>query len=83
MSLVGLDMPKKCGRAVLAKSKSVARHRSIPVDVLTTSRAEKESARTDGLGVNSFIKKPVTFDGLVQAMHALGRYWFEIVDLPS
>jgi hypothetical protein len=29
------------------------------------------------------IKKPVTFDGLVEAVRILGRYWFEIVELPS
>jgi len=33
--------------------------------------------------VNSFIKKPVTFDGLVEAVRVLGRYWFEIVDIPA
>jgi hypothetical protein len=32
--------------------------------------------------VNSFITKPVTFAGLVDVMKALGRYWFEIVELP-
>jgi hypothetical protein len=33
--------------------------------------------------VNSFITKPVTFDGLVTVMRALGKYWFEIVELPN
>jgi two-component system, response regulator len=32
--------------------------------------------------VNSFITKPVTFSGLVDAMNVLGRYWLEIVELP-
>ena len=32
--------------------------------------------------MNSFITKPVTFEGLVEVMRALGRYWFEIVELP-
>lgn len=34
------------------------------------------------LGVNSFIKKPVSFQGLVEALRVLERYWFEIVELP-
>jgi len=34
------------------------------------------------LGVRSFITKPVTFGALVEAMRGLGRYWFEIVQLP-
>jgi DNA-binding response OmpR family regulator len=38
--------------------------------------------RTYDLGANSFITKPVTFEGLVEVMRSLGRYWFEIVELP-
>ena len=34
------------------------------------------------LGVNSFITKPVTFQSLVAITRDLGRYWFEIVELP-
>ena len=51
--------------------------------MLTTSKAEEDIARTYDLGVNSFITKPVTFDGLVQAMDAFSRYWLEIVELPN
>jgi hypothetical protein len=32
--------------------------------------------------VNSFITKPVTFEALVLIARDLGRYWFEIVELP-
>ena len=39
--------------------------------------------RTDDLGVNSFITKPVTFEGLVAVMRILGKYWVEIVELPD
>ncbi len=56
--------------------------RTIPIVVLTTSKAEEDIYRTYDLGVNSFITKPVTFDGLVKVIKALGRYWFEIVELP-
>jgi DNA-binding response OmpR family regulator len=40
-------------------------------------------ARSYDLGANSFISKPVTFQGLVETMRALGRYWVEIVALPD
>lgn len=83
MILLDLNMPKKDGREVLAEIKSDATLRSIPVVVLTTSKAEEDIARTYHLGVNSFITKPVTFDGLVQAMDAFSRYWLEIVELPD
>src|SRR5258706_3319398 len=80
--LLDLNMPKKDGREVLAEIKADAILRSIPVVVLTTSKAEEDVTRTYDLGVNSFITKPVTFDGLVRAMEAFSRYWLEIVQLP-
>jgi CheY-like chemotaxis protein len=83
MILLDLNMPRKDGREVLAEIKADARLRSIPVVVLTTSKAEEDIARTYHLGVNSFITKPVTFEGLVQAMDAFSRYWLEIVELPD
>ena len=54
----------------------------IPVVVLSTSRLDEDIVRSYQLGVNSFISKPVTFSGLVEAMSVLGRYWLEIVELP-
>jgi CheY-like chemotaxis protein len=81
--LLDLNMPKKDGREVLAEIKANAGLRSIPVVVLTTSKAEEDIARTYDLGVNSFITKPVTFEGLVLAMETFSRYWLEIVELPS
>ena len=81
--LLDLNLPRKDGREVLEEIKSDETLRSIPVVVLTTSQAEEDIARTYDLGVNSFITKPVTFDGLVQAMDAFSRYWLEIVELPN
>jgi CheY-like chemotaxis protein len=81
--LLDLNMPKKDGREALAEIKADATLRSIPVVVLTTSRGDEDVTRTYDLGVNSFITKPVTFDGLVQAMDAFSRYWLEIVELPN
>ena len=81
--LLDLNMPKKDGREVLAELKSDARLRQIPVVVLTTSKAEEDIVRSYDLGVNSFITKPVTFEGLVEAMTVFTQYWFEIVALPG
>jgi CheY-like chemotaxis protein len=80
--LLDLNMPRKDGREALKEIKSDPNLRHIPVVVLTTSKAEEDIYRTYDLGVNSFITKPVTFDGLVNVMRALGAYWFEIVELP-
>jgi CheY-like chemotaxis protein len=81
--LLDLNMPRKDGREALREIKADPSLRSIPVVVLTTSRAEEDIYRTYDLGVSSFISKPVTFEGLVDVMRVLGRYWFEIVELPG
>lgn len=81
--LLDLNMPRKDGRECLREIKGDPALKAIPVVVLTTSRAEEDVLRTYELGVNSFIKKPVTFGGLVEVIRVLGRYWFEIVEVPA
>ena len=81
--LLDLNMPKKDGREALKEIKAEKSLRSIPVIVLTTSKAEEDIVRSYDLGVNSFITKPVSFAGLVEVMKAVGKYWFEIVELPA
>lgn len=80
--LLDLNMPKKDGREALQEIKADAVLRRIPVVILTTSKAEEDILRSYDLGVSSFIVKPVAFDSLVKVMQTLGRYWFEIVELP-
>ena len=80
--LLDLNMPKMGGREALRQIKGDPSLKDIPVVVLTTSSLDKDIARSYELGVNSFITKPVTFTGLVEAMRVLGRYWLEIVELP-
>ena len=81
--LLDLNMPRMDGREALAAIKADPDLRSIPVVVLTTSKAEEDVLRSYDLGVNSFITKPVTFLGLVEVMKIFSRYWLEIVDLPQ
>ncbi len=81
--LLDLNMPRKDGREALAEIKGHPELRRIPVVVLTTSKAEEDIYRTYDLGVNSFISKPISFDGLVAVMGELGRYWLEMVELPK
>ncbi|HEX8638132.1 MAG TPA: response regulator [Pyrinomonadaceae bacterium] len=81
--LLDLNMPRKSGMEALREIKSDASLRTIPVIVLTTSKAEEDILKTYGLGVNSFIVKPVTFDSLVDLVKELGKYWFQIVELPN
>jgi two-component system, response regulator len=81
--LLDLNMPRKDGREALAEIKADPALRRIPVVVMTTSQAEQDITRTYDLGCSSFIAKPVSFSGLVEAMRVLGQYWFEIVALPE
>jgi CheY-like chemotaxis protein len=81
--LLDLNMPRKDGRQALAEIKQDLELRHLPVIVLTTSKAEEDVYRSYDLGASGFITKPVTFDGLVEVMTAIGEYWFELVEPPA
>lgn len=81
--LLDLNMPIMDGREVLSKIKQHDKFRSIPIIVLTTSKAEADIARTYDMGVNSFIMKPVSFDNLVDMIRSVSDYWFHLVSLPQ
>ena len=80
--LLDLKMPKKDGREALAELKSDPLLRRIPVVALTTSTADDDIGYSYDHGVNSYVTKPATFRGLVEMMDTLGKYWFELVQLP-
>jgi len=81
--LLDLNMPRLSGREALTVIKQDPELRQIPVLVLTTSEAEEDILQSYQLGANSFISKPVTFDGLVRVMGSLKNFWLEIVELPG
>ncbi|QHT67612.1 response regulator [Rhodocytophaga rosea] len=81
--LLDLNMPRKDGREAVREIKADPHLRIIPIVVLTTSKAEEDVIKTYDLGVSSFITKPITFSALVDIMRTLGKYWFEIVELPK
>lgn len=80
--LLDLNMPRMDGREALAELKKDPELRKIPIVILTTSKAEEDILRSYDLGVNSFITKPVDFPQLIEIVKILGKYWFEIVELP-
>lgn len=79
--LLDLNMPRKDGREALREIKADPELRRIPVVILTTSKAEEDIYRSYDVGANSYITKPVTFDGLIELMRTLGRYWVEFVEI--
>ncbi len=80
--LLDLNMPRMDGRRALELVKADPGLKKIPVVILTTSQAEEDILRSYDTGANSFITKPVSFEGLLAVMDALKSYWLEIVDLP-
>ncbi len=81
--LLDLNMPGTDGHEVLRQVKADEHLKSIPVIVLTTSDDERDIQACYQKGANSFVTKPVTFDGLVQAIQRLTDFWIEIVVYPK
>lgn len=81
--LLDLNMPGLDGRKTLEIIKRTQQLRSIPVVILTTSNDERDVQACYDLGANTYIQKPVDFDGLISAIRRLKEYWFEIAVLPK
>lgn len=73
--LLDLKMPKVNGLEVLRILKADARTKKIPVVVLTSSKEDPDIQECYSLGVNSYVVKPVNFDGFLKAVSELGLYW--------
>ena len=73
--LLDLKLPKVDGLEVLQRIKSDPRTRMIPVVVLTSSKEHRDVLASYELGANSYIVKPVAFDGFAKAMQEVGMYW--------
>ncbi|WP_044189759.1 response regulator [Hyalangium minutum] len=73
--LLDLKLPKVDGIEVLARVKSDPQLKTIPIVMLTSSREERDLARSYGLGVNAYVVKPVAFPDFVAALKELGLFW--------
>ena len=83
LMLLDLNMPRMNGREVLSALKKIPKLSRIPVVVLTTSQQETDILRSYDLGCSSYIQKPVDIKGFTQAIQKLGKYWFDVVTLPT
>jgi CheY-like chemotaxis protein len=81
--LLDLNLPRMDGRAVLAEIKSDDRLKTIPVVVLTTSRAEQDVLQAYKHHANCYITKPVDFEQFLSVVHSIESFWLMLVTLPS
>lgn len=83
LMLLDLNMPRKDGREVLAEVKADDGLKTIPVVVLTTSKAQEDVLRAYGLHANCYISKPVDFEQFSNVVQAIDQFWFTVVTLPT
>jgi len=80
--LLDIQMPKVNGIEVLEKIKLDELIKSTPVVMLTSSKEDPDIKRCYALGANSYIVKPVNFDGFAEAIKNLGFYWLLLNQSP-
>jgi CheY-like chemotaxis protein len=76
--LLDLKMPVIDGHEVLRQIKQVERLKRIPVVVLSSSREEGDRALSYDNGANSYLVKPVSFDGFLDVVHQVDNYWLTL-----
>jgi CheY-like chemotaxis protein len=81
--LLDLNLPRMDGREVLAAIKSDPALRSIPVVVLTTSKAEEDILRSYDLHANAYVTKPVDFTRFIEVVRQIDEFFVTVVKLPG
>ena len=80
--MLDLNLPRKDGREVLKELKGDEYLRTIPVIVLTTSRADKDIFQSYQLNANCYITKPVDFQHFIEVVKSIEQFWLTVVTLP-
>jgi CheY-like chemotaxis protein len=81
--LLDLGLPKKDGREVLADIRADEGLKEIPVIVLTASHADADYLRSQILGVDGYIVKPVNMSNFLEVIRQLRHRWLAGVSLPT
>ncbi|MEW5820627.1 MAG: response regulator [Cyanobacteriota bacterium] len=81
--LLDLNLPKKDGKELLADIKNDNDLKSIPVVILTTSKADEDILQTYKLHANCFITKPVDLEQFIHVVQSIENFWLTIVKLPT
>lgn len=81
--LLDLKMPRKNGFEVLEWLRQQVGLRRMPVVVLTSSKEDPDINRAYELGANTYLVKPVKFEGLLDMIKTLHLYWLVIAEKPT
>lgn len=81
--LLDIQMPKVNGMEVLGKIKADPSMNFIPVVMLTSSGESFDIKTCYGLGANSYIVKPLTFERFSDAIKNIGFYWLLLNQKPN
>jgi CheY-like chemotaxis protein len=81
--LLDVNIPKLDGHELLARIRADARTRLVPVVMLTSSCEQPDVQRAYGLGVNSYVRKPLDFARFVEVTRMLCQYWLDVNHTPS
>jgi CheY-like chemotaxis protein len=73
--LLDLRLPKVDGIEVLRQARNDPVWRQVPIVVMTTSRENRDIETAYGLGVNSYIVKPVDFLTFTEVVKSIKVYW--------
>jgi two-component system response regulator len=76
--LLDLKMPVMDGHEVLRRIKLSQPLKRIPVVVMSSSREEGDLALTYDNGANSYLVKPVSFDGFLDVVARIDDYWLTL-----
>jgi CheY-like chemotaxis protein len=80
--LLDVKIPKIGGLEILRYIKTAESLRPVPVVVLSSSGEDNDVKRAYELGANAYVIKPVKFEGFMEAIKGLGRFWLVINEGP-
>lgn len=76
--LLDLKMPGLDGFDVLRRVKAEPILKRLPVIILTSSKEEGDRALSYDMGANSYLVKPVSFEGFTDVVRRIDDYWLVI-----
>ncbi len=76
--LLDLKLPGIDGFQVLRTIKETPLLKRLPVVILTSSKEEGDRALSYDIGANSYLVKPVSFEGFLSVVREIEGYWLSL-----